>query len=388
MMIKRSGEVAGKALQIIGSFTLLVIMASAWVAGAPALAAQGDSARGEEALRSSGCGRCHALGETGGGTAPDLARRTARDYAPTSVAAVIWNHEAAAWAHPDGESADARAEGEAADVFAYFCSRRYFDSFGSAKRGKEFFEDSGCAGCHGGAAALSGSAPEAARWEFLRDPIAEAQWIWNGSVAMRKAAAERKDVHLPQVTAQELNDLFLYLENLPRNRGQEPHFSLASAEEGHAVFNNKGCAKCHQAAPVIENRSARFTLTDVAAALWRHDLRRVENRQPFSYDEMSGVVAYLWAANTCGAPARGQRVFETAGCTSCHDGAGTANRSAPAQIAEDGDVSTSIVGLLWEHGPTMRAQMQKNGIAWPRLDGKEMADLGAFLRTAFGQEKP
>ena len=41
----------------------------------------------------------------------------------------------------------------------------------------------------------------------------------------------------------------------------------------------------------------------------------------------------------------------------------------------------TMVSALWRHGPSMLAQMKKEGVAWPRFDGSQMADLIAYLNT-------
>ena len=41
--------------------------------------------------------------------------------------------------------------------------------------------------------------------------------------------------------------------------------------------------------------------------------------------------------------------------------------------------SAAMVSALWHHGPQMLEQMKAKGIAWPRLDGPEMANLIAYL---------
>ena len=40
-----------------------------------------------------------------------------------------------------------------------------------------------------------------------------------------------------------------------------------------------------------------------------------------------------------------------------------------------------MVSVLWQHGPSMLDQMKTKGIAWPRFEGTQMADLIAYLNT-------
>jgi hypothetical protein len=37
--------------------------------------------------------------------------------------------------------------------------------------------------------------------------------------------------------------------------------------------------------------------------------------------------------------------------------------------------------VLWHHGPQMLDQMKTKGIAWPRFEGSDMANLIAYLNA-------
>jgi hypothetical protein len=39
----------------------------------------------------------------------------------------------------------------------------------------------------------------------------------------------------------------------------------------------------------------------------------------------------------------------------------------------------SMVSVLWEHGPRMLRQMERNKIAWPQFSQSEMVNLIAYL---------
>ena len=40
-----------------------------------------------------------------------------------------------------------------------------------------------------------------------------------------------------------------------------------------------------------------------------------------------------------------------------------------------------IVSVLWRHGPQMLEQMKTKGIAWPRFEGQDIANLIAYLNA-------
>src|ERR1700690_4054764 len=58
----------------------------------------GDARRGEQLFTSEQCIQCHSLKGKGGTLAPDLSRRVDRDYTPSVMASLMWNHAPDMWA--------------------------------------------------------------------------------------------------------------------------------------------------------------------------------------------------------------------------------------------------------------------------------------------------
>ena len=88
---------------------------------------------------------------------------------------------------------------QAADLFAYFVSARYFEKPGDAGRGKQAFAAKHCADCHGITDSKAAGAPPVAKWESLADPVVLAQQMWNhgaqdeGGVRAAEARASHAD---------------------------------------------------------------------------------------------------------------------------------------------------------------------------------------------------
>jgi cytochrome c2 len=289
----------------------------------------------------------------------------------------MWNHAPSAWAQAAATSRGtiAISAGQAADLFAHFSSRRYFEPPGDARRGKQVFSAKQCSSCHGIRERVS-DAPPVVAWHSSRDPIGFARDMWNLQAAMERAF-ESKGVHHARLTASEINDLLVYLDNLREIRGKEPQFQLADLDAGRAQFHAMQCDACHQGKRSLEKRAARLSMADIQAAIWNHASTRLKARPAVSYEEMCNLVAYLWSMGPPGDARRGQRLFARKQCANCH-----AEKGKDARMLSDRDLSpVSVIAALWNHGPAMQADMSKRSLAWPRIGPSEIADMAAFLKT-------
>ena len=359
-------------------FLTIVSLAVAGCSGLSAQITTGDASRGEQLVRERGCTACHKLNGQGGNKASDLATRRSRNFTPAGLAGVLWSHPPAAWtpagAQPQGTSALSPQQG--ADLFAFFASRRYFDPLGDAKRGRKVFTSKRCSGCHGIKERISKDAPAVAAWRSLRDPIGLARDLWNCKAAMDPAYV-RKGVHYPRLTAGEMNDLLIYLDNLVGIRSKEPRFELAAGDAGRTEFQTLQCDSCHKAKHSLENRADPISMAEVQAMMWNHVLTTPRTRAAVSYDEMAGLVGYLWSLEPRGDAHRGEVTFAKKGCAACHTDSAKA-----APILNERDLSpVSLVSALSSHGPAMRAEMKIKGLVWPRIGRAEIADMAAYLRT-------
>ncbi len=173
----------------------------------------------------------------GGNAAPDLGRLADRGFTPAALAATMWNHAPAMWSAMSAREIRARDLNPqaAADLFAYFYSTRFFEKAGDAARGKRVFADRGCARCHGLTKEIQPGIPPVSRWENLNHPIALAEAMWNHMPRML-AATGAKRVAWPELSAQGLADLLVYLRNLPSTQGNAPFFDITSGEDGRRAL--------------------------------------------------------------------------------------------------------------------------------------------------------
>jgi mono/diheme cytochrome c family protein len=341
-----------------------------------------DSTRGAQLFETLSCVQCHSINGKGGTAGPDLGRRIDRNFTPASLAATMWNHAPTMWAAMRDRSirAGEMDEQAAADLFAFFYSAHFFDRPGDAGRGKSLFASKHCAECHGVTQPRLPAAKPVAEWESLGAPIALVNAMWNHAATMKAEFARRKFAW-PELTSQDLTDMLVYLRNLPSARAVA-RTDVSSGANGQALFESKGCSGCHKGKldliPLLKNK----TLTDIAAAMWDHAPRMAQPPPQLEPAEMREIISYLWAGQffeDSGKAAAGERQFAAKRCTVCHN---DPSSGAPALPAAGRSFSgATMVSALWRHGPRMLDQMNAKHISWPRFDGRQMADLIAYLNS-------
>jgi cytochrome c2 len=364
--------------------TLFVLLVSALAARAAGFTA--DSARGERLFTTLSCIQCHSINGKGGKVAPDLGQMEDRDFTPASLAATMWNHAPGMWAAMQERQivAGELDQQAAQDLMAFFYAARFFEKPGDAGRGKRAFESLGCAGCHGLTSSPNPAAKPVSQWAGLSDPIALLDAMWNHRADML-AASQSKGIALPQINAQQLTDMLVYLRNLPGTRGETGVLGIEAAGAGDAVFQSSGCAKCHQTVTALADRVQGQTLTDIGAQMWNHAPRMAAAGAPLvqlTPTQMRDLVSSFWAAKffeDTGRPAVGSRVFMTKNCTVCHNDASSGAPHLP--ISGSDFTGATMISVLWRHGPRMLDLMKTKGLEWPRFDGSQMADLIAYLNS-------
>src|SRR5260370_8378635 len=127
----------------------LRVIAMGVLAGVRSLGARfipGAARRGEQLFQSEQCIQCHSVRGKGGTVAPDLARRVDRDYTPSMMASLMWNHAPDMWAamKKQGVTKGSMTPEKAADLFAYFVSARYLAKPRAAPRAKQASPDRPC----------------------------------------------------------------------------------------------------------------------------------------------------------------------------------------------------------------------------------------------------
>ena len=344
----------------------------------------GDSARGQKVFESQQCVQCHSVNGHGGKLGADFGKIVNRSFTPSQLASTMWNSAPIMWAAiQSGAISQPHISAEdAADLFAYFYSTRFFDQPGDITRGQSVFAEKHCGECHGIADSRGENAPPISRWESLADPVGLVQQMWNHSSRMQDAF-HNKNIVWQQFTTQELNDLLAWLRSLPETSGLTSRFTNTSDRNGEKIFEAKGCKNCHTGNLALEDRLHTMTLTEIAVDMWNHAPRMVKPTPYLTQDEMRQLLSYLWMRQfvyPAGSLSKGRQIFLDRKCGSCHYGGSHGARQLPGQAQHYSEVT--IISALWAHGPQMLTRMKEAGISWPRFrNAQELSDLLAYLNS-------
>ena len=171
--------------------------------------------------------------------------------------------------------------------------------------------------------------------------------------------------------------------------------SSANPLKGKLTLTSKGCITCHsiwgvggKLGPDLATVGADQSFQQLASMFWNHTPRMVQllkqkgkDWPTFSEKEMADVISFIYYLNLLdrpGDPALGKQVFQVKRCEACHSINGP---SLPLGRFGSYVSTVSLAQAMWNAGRTMHQAQQARGIAMPLFQGREMADLQAYLRS-------
>jgi len=173
---------------------------------------------------------------------------------------------------------------------------------------------------------------------------------------------------------------------------------------GRRVFVERGCVRCHaiwgnggSLGPDFATVGAGRSMLQLAGLFWNHTPRMIETvrRRGFpwptlSEQELADVISYVYYVKLFdepGDPELGERWFRDKRCVQCHRLGGAGGRVGPALDGYARYVAPIMLAEgMWNHGPAMQATQRQSGVPTPTFEGREMADLQAYIRRASALE--
>ena len=360
-----------------------------------------DPLAGKQVFAEKGCNQCHAIWGEGGTLGPDLGKAGVWDSV-MQLAGVLWNHspEMIEKMRERRMSRPVISSAEMAQLAAFLYFLDYFDAPGDAVRGKLLFSEKGCVKCHTLGDERAHAGPALDSYKHLASPLFLARAMWRHGPPMANKMAEMK-VARPELRGTDLADIHSYIQSASAEGSIEKVYMVpGSPARGKAVFAEKGCVKCHairgsggHIGPDLAAKGLHRSVTEIAGLMWNHEpamwARMQELGIPlpaFSDQEISDLIAYLFFLQYFDPPgdvARGRELYIDKGCVLCH----YAPRGAEKRFAPDLSTSAALgspvelSSAMWNHAPTMEAQIRERGLPWPRFQGDDVRDLVEYLRS-------
>ena len=265
--------------------------------------------------------------------------------------------------------------------------------------GSRVFGAKGCSNCHSLNGVGGKVGPDLARIGQNRSFNDLAAAMWNHLPQM-VAEAKKRGIAFPSLSAPEAGDLiaFLFTQNYLSVSG--------NVDSGKRLFTGKNCILCHQIGgvggvlgPSLDGVAQSVSPIDVAAAMWNHGpamaetmAKRGVNRPTISASELRDLVAYLKSVEPKRAPAEasvipgrideGRLLFGQKQCIKCHNLQGSGGNVGP-DLGKRGLHRNlfEFAAAMWNKAPAMLHQMKLRKVTAPALNGAEMADILAYLRS-------
>lgn len=166
---------------------------------------------------------------------------------------------------------------------------------------------------------------------------------------------------------------------------------------GGKVFAEKRCGGCHAlrgfgggVGPDLGRIETGKSFFELGAAMWNHlprmgaRMREVGVERPtLTPIELSNLIAFLFTIqyyDELGDPKVGEKLYAAKGCVQCHEVGGKGGRVGPGlDFLKRANSPVLVAAAMWNHGPEMAEAMKAGGIARPTFQGRELADLIAYV---------
>ncbi|NIM51434.1 MAG: c-type cytochrome [Gemmatimonadales bacterium] len=398
-MISAMCCVKSRWLEIVGALAWL------WLTGVPSVLAQsnqpypGEPIAGRRIFVERGCVRCHAIWGNGGNLGPDFALVGA-GRSLQQLAGMFWNHtpRMIETVRERGFQWTSFTEAELADIISYIYYVKLFDEPGDPSLGERWYREQRCAACHAVGGEGGNGGPALDGYARYVAPIMLAQGMWNHWASMRARLSVDR-VPMPTFLGREMADIQAYVRERSSLRGRDLVFlPPPNPNAGRQLFASKGCSGCHGRdgsgtafGPDLRSATQRLRVSEIAGALWNHASQMAQVMRArgitfprFQGTEMADVIAFLYYLRFYemgGDLRRGELLFTSKGCSTCHAPGGESSVGPDLSQSQAVLTPLGLATAMWDHAPAMYDLAQLQHAEWPLFEGDEMRDLSVYLRS-------
>lgn len=269
---------------------------------------------------------------------------------------------------------------------------------GDAETGWELFREKSCMRCHAVWGEGGDVGPDLGRTRAFGHVSAGqlAAMMWNHVPRMWEKM-EEGGIGLTPISPDEMSHLFAFL--LFIRYAEEP----GDATAGNTLLTTHKCNTCHSidaqggtVGPDLAKWSRFVNPIVWAQKMWKHALEMKDRMTAmgiawpqFNGQDLNNIVAYIRSRTAGeakeyiepGSAARGENLFQTRGCSTCHAMGGTAGVGPDLLKADLPDSLSGIATRMWNHAPQMQKAIRKTNLTAVDVSAQEMADITTYLLT-------
>jgi mono/diheme cytochrome c family protein len=353
-----------------------------------------DPAKGFRLFYQKGCMECHAIGGYGGAAAQDLTKAVT-EQSFYGIAQMIWNHIPKMSEKYEEEKIEwpSITPEEMSTMMPFLSYLNFFDKPGDPEEGEKVLFREKCVNCHRVGKVGIVKVKPLDEFKRYKSPVFFVTRLWNSGREVGEAL-RAEGMHLFNFQENDLMDMIAYIKRsgFGEFEAEKVYLSPPNPRNGQRLFLEEGCTDCHarEAAPRESFEGVALgPFTQIARRMLNHAMWSDPNRpeMPLTPEEMSDLVSYVYFLSYAGKPGNpevGKGLFVEKKCAECHGTDGSEGTVAPGLTGNESITSPiDVLSGMWNTAPQkMQKEMVEAGVPWPQFEGRELADLFAYILSA------
>ncbi len=355
-----------------------------------------DLIQGRKVFEAKHCSECHSIFERERKIGPKL--HSSRFYGSfLDLFSTLWNHAPAMAVYMRKEVLDRPqfSTTELNQLISFLYMLPYLGEPGNSRNGETLLEEKACFKCHSlGRKGRKDGIPLDAL-SVYQSQVVLLQRMWNHGPEMISRMSET-GTPIPTFSGNSMTDIFAALTEAATEKRRQVFLGVGNADHGQKIFTDKGCVKCHaifgkggKDAPDLGKSVSQANVTALITRMWNHagQMREMFQQKKlgwpyFTETEMNDLIVFLYSLNyedKPGDPEKGEALFRKNQCVDCHFKSDVDKQKIVGDIKSADPILFAT--HLWNHIPAMEAAMVTQGVPWPEMNGQQLRDVLAYLKS-------